>query len=58
MLSIPFWGLPLGQEKSAEIKIPSEVFGKTENGFLYIPNTSERPKMNFYTFRTLQKDRK
>ena len=50
MLSIPFWGLPLGQEKSAEIKIPSEVFGKTENGFLYIPNTSERPKMNFYTF--------
>ena len=50
MLSIPFWGLPLGQEKSAEIKILSEVFGKTGNGFLYIPNTSERPEMNFYTF--------
>ena len=50
MLSIPFWGLPLGQEKSAEIKIPSEVFGKTENEFLYISKCSEALGMNFYTF--------
>ena len=55
MLSIPFWGLPLGQEKSAEIKIPSEVFGKTENEFLYILKCSERAKMDFQRFRSVRK---
>ena len=55
---IPLRGLPLNQRKSADSICSSEVFGNTENGFLYIPNTSERPKMNFYSFRSVRRGRK